>query len=1575
MRARLAVGVRRGTHVLPIASAGIVLLFLLPTGMGTPFGIGAPRPSETTLVHPGPLSVAPSAQVGSATGFGPTISSFTATPNPLGEGGSATIRTFAYGGTGLLSYANPRLPPGCAASNTSVLSCTPTANGSYPTEVQVTDGSGSSAFSNLTLNVLSPQFLRLFVANSSVGADPVGKQLCEYQNSPPFYSSTCYPQAQQPTLLPLPNGDVGLAYSLFTNSTTNLCAGAVGNTTSRVEFAVSGDGGQQFGTPVDLGNESCAYLDALEPAFAVSGPTVYGVFVEANASSATLPSAYSQRSSDGLALVVGSQNGTHWSAPRTILAGSGLARPSLAVHGSTLYVAFEQLANSSVPIPGGVLPIAVQFLASTDGGARWSSPTILPGLNASQQYDALSPSVAVGPTGTVAVLYATNRSCTNATALGGGCAGFWDDVVEVASSTNGSSWGPLLPAVARVGENECASSGCWSGYYQSTPQIAASYDNAGDLVVAVAGGQFSFSFQTQSWYRWTGVEVAVQLSGSSLFTTTPLASPYLGGSTNYFDPGLGVYNRNVYVAFSADNESVGTGTLAGSLSTWVSNVTVAAHPSWSSPTLLRLLKLPPGRATNSTAQSFVGYSSSVAFNGTGAPYVGFSQAGAPVTVVQHGPGYYYTNVSYPTNLSVAFLASSANPSFWTTLTVASKGLPANSSWSLSVNGLRLTSNAPGLYLEQVPRGTPILLLPGTVNLGAWTNVTDTSTLPAIATLSSPAHEVIQFAQQFGFAAYPASLPRVLNGNYAYIEISGSASGTVPGLGFYSMSFHWSFDCNPPYYCSSYVYGYADIYNGSGYQYLYYTSYPIYVPKGLAFPIYVYEDGAPAPSYANGTGLGAFNGRMLCTGYCTNNYGDWKTAGKVSIQSPGNESIWFGGAIQNTTYNLTLAPEGLPAGTPYRFEFAGSPYSGISPTAVVLLHLAVGGYEVTDLSAASTVPGWAYFGSVVGGEPVVVPFEPNVTLRFGALVNLSAPPRSVSFHAENLTAGTSWRLELNGTRLGASVPWINASLRPGTYSLSASPATGPSGNEGFLPVGVGPTVTLGAGTVGVNLSFVPSYRLDATSSLGGDLSVNGGTPTSSASLWAIPGARVNLLATPFPGYLFLGWNGTGTGNYSGSSPAAVATVSTPIREVASFLALPGARFNLTFEEFGLAPGTRWGVSLDGSTFTGNGSSLTVSGLYAFTSGRQGSYALYVPPAYANGSGLQRFLPGSVPTVVGTNGSGTPPVVVQFSGVGAVSVAATVGGSASVSSGGVRGSLVWVPNGTPAMLAESPLTGYGFAGWSGSGAGSYTGNQSSPTLNPAGSPIQELAAFTPNPRAPSPTYAVTFFAPVGASLSIAWAFQLAGAPELITSDSLTVSGLAPGTYPLHLEPAATADGSTRFLPSAGNPLQLTIVSTSFNLTFVYTTQYRVTILAGIGGEPGANSGWYAPGSTLALAASPDSTHLFSRWTGSGTGSYSGTQASQSLTVNGPITEVAQFVPAPTTSATVTSLWQNSGLLAGLLLLELAAGAVAALLLWRHRRPREESAEAPPEDPPEGAAAEPPQVDDAPELSEEPEGEGAP
>jgi len=96
--------------------------------------------------------------------------------------------------------------------------------------------------------------------------------------------------------------------------------------------------------------------------------------------------------------------------------------------------------------------------------------------------------------------------------------------------------------------------------------------------------------------------------------------------------------------------------------------------------------------------------------------------------------------------------------------------------------------------------------------------------------------------------------------------------------------------------------------------------------------------------------------------------------------------------------------------------------------------------------------------------------------------------------------------------------------------------------------------------------------------------------------------------------------------------------------------------------------------------------------------------------------------------------------------------------------------------------------------------------------------------------------------------------------------------------------------------------------------YRTQYILTMNVNPSGggttNPAPGTYWYDPGSTVQISAVASSGYVFSSWTGSGSGSYSGTANPASVTVNGPITETANFAPlTATVTFTVSGLSSDS------------------------------------------------------------------
>jgi hypothetical protein len=86
-----------------------------------------------------------------------------------------------------------------------------------------------------------------------------------------------------------------------------------------------------------------------------------------------------------------------------------------------------------------------------------------------------------------------------------------------------------------------------------------------------------------------------------------------------------------------------------------------------------------------------------------------------------------------------------------------------------------------------------------------------------------------------------------------------------------------------------------------------------------------------------------------------------------------------------------------------------------------------------------------------------------------------------------------------------------------------------------------------------------------------------------------------------------------------------------------------------------------------------------------------------------------------------------------------------------------------------------------------------------------------------------------------------------------------------------------------------------SSSETINFVYQHQYHLTmnVSPSIGGTVTPVSGWQNSGATVNTQATPSSSFTFLSWTGSGTGSYTGTLNPSSVTMNGPITETANFL----------------------------------------------------------------------------------
>jgi hypothetical protein len=1318
-----------------------------------------------------------------------------------------------------------------------------------------------------------------------------------------LYGFECFPQAQDPSVVQLANGNIGIGFSFATNYSANTCAMAKTDTAVRVGFEISANGGVSFGATKDVGNDTCPYIQALEPSFAVNSyGTVVGTYIEANATFASTVSyngpvnPYTSRAADALAFVSSSNNGTSFAKAKTIYAAGNLSRPAIATFGSSVYVVFENISNGTALLPGpgfGNYPISVQLLYSPDNGTTWQGPYTLPGLNSSQYWTSMSPSIAVNSTGTVGVAYATNRSCiafcalTYTNAMG-------DDIVVATSSTNGTAWNGPFTVFHATGESNYYSGSYFYSLFEYAPTTAIAYDpSSGNWYVTWAGSyNLSLGCYYCYYYDYQDTDVYAGVSSNGGLTwTTELAAPPLWGDPNnpyyvhgYYNPGLGVNGGTVYLTYSAANLTYYGGCGGSSSYTSISySQYLTSSPdgiAWGSHPLLALW---PG--VYGGYSSYVGALSSVGFTTGGNPVIGFALPSE----------YQYTGVSlvYPVNLTVATPYSGST----TTLTVNESGLAAGTPWTFQVGGIDYTQTGSTLSIPNAPKGIPVLALwPGpAISIAYRTNEQGVTSLGESLVLTGPTTDYLNFTAFYGIQILPEP------NNIPYFS-----------LYFYNAS-NYSFN----YYWETYTYA------GKVYHYSGGCAFPWYFRAGTvlnltnlySYPVEAnyYSQIGPI-DYWSGVGAGSYTG-----------FGHWAN---LTVDSPFNETAWF---LAYGVYSEEFNAIGLTSTSTYNFTINGQSYGNTGSNPTIVDNLTTGPYWLSSVSATSSQAGWEYFGRADVGNPIVIPNDPEVNLTF-AYVDVAAAPVTETFYASGLTTGTVWQISVNGTTYSSSSPWLNLTLQPGVYPVSGYPVVSENTSAGYVPTGV-PTFVNVTGTT-YTLNFQSAYRLDVLAGNGGSVSPTPG------SFWLSPGTTKTFTATANPGFVFDGWSGTGAGAFTGMNTTATVTANGPIVESANFYPVAADRFNLTVMESGIPAGVWWTIYLDGKGYSSDTPALTVPSLYSCAfSGNLGHYALTVPYAYANGTNLTRYVPMSPP---GTVCGGTTQTL-TFQAQYYLTVEQTPGGNVTVSfQSTITFGSTWAPGNIPITLSAIPAsTLYEFLGWNGTGPGNVSapGGGGCPCVITItlGGPVSEVAVFQLVPTPPPPTYWIDFHTTAPLPAGTVWTVTVAGTTYSSSSSDLIVSGLVSKSYALSAQATFSPDRLSQFAPT-GLPASV-LLTKNTTLQVAFQTSYWVKIAATGPGTVTPASGWIASGGTISLSATPIGSNLFVRWDGTGTGSYSGTDAQQSVKVTAPISETASFAPPQPAAKVVSSSWSAPGLWAGFAIVGLVVGAVLGIVLGRmlsKRRP---------------------------------------
>jgi arylsulfatase A-like enzyme len=179
--------------------------------------------------------------------------------------------------------------------------------------------------------------------------------------------------------------------------------------------------------------------------------------------------------------------------------------------------------------------------------------------------------------------------------------------------------------------------------------------------------------------------------------------------------------------------------------------------------------------------------------------------------------------------------------------------------------------------------------------------------------------------------------------------------------------------------------------------------------------------------------------------------------------------------------------------------------------------------------------------------------------------------------------------------------------------------------------------------------------------------------------------------------------------------------------------------------------------------------------------------------------------------------------------------------------------------------------------------------SPSLTPAGTPTP-----TPTPTS-TPTIQVTLqTSPVGLSFAV---------DGTTYTSAQTFSWTSGSSHTVATTSTQSGGSGTQYIWanwSGGGAISHTVTpTTNTTYTATFTTQYYLT-MGGAGGGVSPGSGWKNGGTIISISATPTNntsvSYNFNGWTGSGTGSYSGTNNPASIIMNGPVTETANFTQNP-------------------------------------------------------------------------------
>jgi hypothetical protein len=549
----------------------------------------------------------------------------------------------------------------------------------------------------------------------------------------------------------------------------------------------------------------------------------------------------------------------------------------------------------------------------------------------------------------------------------------------------------------------------------------------------------------------------------------------------------------------------------------------------------------------------------------------------------------------------------------------------------------------------------------------------------------------------------------------------------------------------------------------------------------------------------------------------------------------------------------------------------------------------GSYTGTSASASVTmnapITETAYFftfsisispnsGSVVAGGSV----SATVTVSYGSGYN----SKSISFSASGLPSGAS--ASFNPSSVTISPSSTSASS---TITISTSSSTS-SGTFSITVTGSGGGVSKQT-TYSLSVYYsVSLYIYDDAGNTVSSASLNfaGSSYSSGASVNVFSGSYSLSTGTIPGGYRFKQWEVSGGVSVSSStSSSTTATVSGSGTIIMRLQRLA----TVTFSTSGLSS------DASGTILTVDGVSYSYSSLpKSFTWDVGSSHSFSWSSPVSAGSGKQYVWTSTSGISTSQSGSVTVPA-----GGGSVSASYKTQYYLTVNSAydSPNPSSGWFDAGSSITASvTSPVSGgsgiqYVCTGWSGTGSVPSSGSSTSVQFT-----INAPSSITWNWK--TQYYLTVSSAYDSPSPSSGW---------FDAGTSITASVASPVSGGTGIQYVCTGWSGSGSVPSSGSGTSTTFtINAPSSITWNWKTQYYLTMQVGSGsGTVSPSSGWYDSGVQVQISASPSSGYRFGSWSGSGSGSYSGTNNPATVTMNGPITETANFIQIATVTFSVSGM----------------------------------------------------------------------